>query len=193
MSPEADKHEEISLIQRAADGDDAAFAALVKRHLPICFRIATRFGLPPADAEDLVQETFLAAYRVLPEFNFAYRFSTWIIRILLNRLSNYRRAVRRAKRIFQRSGDEPVLAASLRLPDRHNPQSDIENAELKVALEHAVRKLPAPQRTVFVLFELEGFKTREIAAMLDIPEGTVTSRLHHARRALRERLRHYRE
>ncbi len=76
-------------------------------------------------------------------------------------------------------------------PDSLTPENELEKSELKTLLLLAIAKLTDRQRIVFILFEMEGFKTREIAAMLEIPEGTVTSRLHHARLALREQLRDY--
>ncbi|MDQ7052781.1 MAG: sigma-70 family RNA polymerase sigma factor [candidate division KSB1 bacterium] len=72
-----------------------------------------------------------------------------------------------------------------------DPQRDFEQAELREYLQNAIDQLPEPQKTVLVLFDIEGFKAREIAVMLDIPEGTVTSRLHHARKRLRKLLRDY--
>lgn len=179
------------LVKRAIAGETKAFDTLTRRHLGRCYRIARRYGLSPEDAADIVQDTFLAAYRGLQTFNFSYQFSTWLTRIHLNRLANFRRGLRRAKRFFWRPHEEPMRPEFLEGPDSLTPENELEKSELKTLLLLAIAKLTGRQRLVFILFEMEGFKTREIAAMLEIPEGTVTSRLHHARLALREQLRDY--
>lgn len=184
-----EKHiDDASLVEKAMRGDRGAFDVLMQRHLSKCYRIARRFGLSAEDAADVVQDTFFAAYKALPRFNFSYRFSTWLTRILINRLSNFRRALRRAQRLFSRSEDIESHERIFEESAARNPHQDAEQEELHAALATAVKKLPHAQQVVFVLFEIEGFKAREIAAILDIPEGTVMSRLHHARLALRQRL-----
>ncbi|MDQ7065860.1 MAG: sigma-70 family RNA polymerase sigma factor [candidate division KSB1 bacterium] len=179
------------LIEKAISGDRAAFDALTQRYLDKCYRIARRLGLSPEDAVDVVQDTFVAAYQNIERFDFAFQFSTWITRILLNRISNMWRGLGRARRLFFRSPImewEDFLGGARSADD---PQRDFEQAELREYLQNAIDQLPEPQKTVLVLFDIEGFKAREIAVMLDIPEGTVTSRLHHARKRLRKLLRDY--
>lgn len=189
MKTEERQVDDASLVELALNGDRAAFDKLMQRHVQMSYRIARRFGLSPEDAADVIQDTFLAAYRSLQSFNFSYNFSTWITRILLNRLSNFRRGMFRAKRIFWRPEDTAYEGIDFEEKTEVDPQSAAENAEIRAALEKALKKLPRGQRTVFVLFEIEGFKTREIASILNIPEGTVTSRLHHARLTLRKYLK----
>lgn len=179
--------DDANLVQRAMAGDRRAFDTLTRRHLPRCYRIARQFGLSPEDAADIVQETFLAAYRGLETFNFSFKFTTWLTRIHVNRLSNFRRGMRRAKRFFWRAPDTELFED----PEEPSPANDLEKSELQTMLLRAIATLPERQRAVFILFELEEFKTREIAAMLEIPEGTVNSRLHHARLTLRKQLHAY--
>jgi RNA polymerase sigma-70 factor (ECF subfamily) len=189
MKTEERQVDDASLVERALNGDRAAFDQLMQRHVEMSFRIARRFGLSSEDAADVIQDSFLAAYRSLQSFNFSFSFSTWITRILLNRLSNFRRGMFRAKRIFWRPEDTLYEGIDFEEKSAVDPQVAAENAEFRAAFEKALKKLPQKQRTVFVLFEIEGFKTREIASILDIPEGTVTSRLHHARLSLRKYLK----
>lgn len=179
-----------ALVERTLDGDNRAFDLLVERHAGRLYRLARRLGLSPEDAADAVQETFLAAYRALPSFDFAYQFSTWVTRILLNRASNIRRALSRARRLFV-SRESPIPEEHQCASTGGSPERLAEQRDLEGALRRALSKLPEAQRTVFILFELEGYKTREIAEILDIPEGTVTSRLHHARRLLRGELKQF--
>ena len=185
------RYRDTELVEKAISGDRAAFDALTQRYLDKCYRIARRLGLSPEDAVDVVQDTFVAAYQNIERFDFAFQFSTWITRILLNRISNMRRGLRRARRLFFRSPrmEWEGFWAGARSAD--DPQRDFEQAELREHLQKAIDQLPEPQKTVLVLFDIEGFKAREIAVMLDIPEGTVTSRLHHARKRLRKLLRDY--
>lgn len=176
------------LVEQAIGGDRAAFDALMRKHMGACYRIARRFGVPPEDAADIVQDAFLAAYRALHRFNFAYSFSTWITRILVNRLSNFRRNLKRARNVFWRQPDEAHGESVIEKTTEIDPHMETEQSELASAIEKALQKLSLNQRTAFILFEIEGFKIREIAAILDIPEGTVTSRLHHARLEMRRLL-----
>lgn len=159
--------------------------------MPLCYRFARKYGHSPEDSADAIQETFLAAYKALDKFDPNYKFSTWIITILLNRLSNKRRALRRARRYFfhdENITPDENMRAKMSVP---TPQEDVENAELQRKLERAIQKLPHRLRSVFILFEIEHVKIKEIAEMLDIPEGTVMSRLHNARQQLRSHLQEY--
>ena len=183
--------DDASLVERAIAGEKSAFDELTKKHLQRCYRIARRFGLPPEDAADVIQDTFLAAYRALDGFNFSFKFSTWITKILTNRLLNYRRGLRRAKRLFWRPPDAPRLSETWEVSGERTPEEQFENYEIHELLLKAVTKLPQKQRFVFVLFEMEGMKSQEIATLFEIPEGTVNSRLYHARLSLRERLKNY--
>jgi len=187
MDDAARKNEETTLIERSIAGDADAFQILMRRHMPRCFRIARQFGLSQEDAADAVQEAFISAFQALDKFNFSFRFSTWITRILLNKLSNWRRTLRRAQKYFTRPSDQ---GAHIEFESaEETPEQQLENRELRTALENAVSLLPEKWKRVFILFEIEGFKTREIANIINIPEGTVTSRLHHARLSLRKTLK----
>ena len=183
--------DDATLVERAIAGEKSAFDGLTKKHLQRCYRIARRFGLPPEDASDVIQDTFLAAYRALDSFNFSFKFSTWITKILTNRLLNYRRGLRRAKRIFWRPPDAPRLSETWDVSREPTPEEQLENHEIHELLLKAVAKLPQKQRLVFVLVEMEEMKSQEIAALFEMPEGTVNSRLYHARLSLRERLKNY--
>ena len=183
--------DDATLVERAITGEKSAFDDLTKKHLQRCYRIARRFGLPPVDAADVIQDTFLAAYRALDGFNFSFKFSTWITKILTNRLLNYGRGLQRAKRLFWRPPDPPRLSETWEVSSERTPEQQFENYEIHELVLKAIAKLPQKQRLVFVLFEMEGMKSQEIAALFKIPEGTVNSRLHHARLSLRERLKNY--
>jgi RNA polymerase sigma-70 factor, ECF subfamily len=167
------------LVERVRVGDPDAFDTLVTRHLGRAFRIAHRLMGNREDAEDLVQESFLAVLEKIATFQAGKRFTPWFHRIVVNRGINAResRAVRRTDEIpesFAAAGPSPARLA--------------ETAELRDQLAAALESLPERQRAIVQLFELEGYSGAEIAEMLEISAGTVRWHLHEARRALREAL-----
>jgi RNA polymerase sigma-70 factor (ECF subfamily) len=152
---------------------DDLFRALREPVLALCLHLAGR----RADAEDALQETFLAVHRALPRFRGEARLSTWVYRI----------AVRAALRARARRRDGPAVD-----PETPGGRSDAE-ADLEARLEarrlqEAMARLPAEHRVVLSLFALEGLSHRQIAEVLGVPEGTVWSRLHAARRRLSEEM-----
>jgi RNA polymerase sigma-70 factor (ECF subfamily) len=131
-----------------------------------------------SDAEDAVQEAFLKLYRSWDSFKGESLRSTWLYRILVNTCYDIGR---RRKRTPEPATPDDEQAAE----QKAAPQSD---HALRLTIERALRRLPEVQRSVFLLFEVEGFKHREIADILDIPEGTSKHALFSAKRELQERL-----
>lgn len=176
------------LVRQALDGDDAAFDELVVRYLPKALAIARRFTHQVEDAQDLVQDAFLRAHQALHRYDDRYAFSTWFYRILVNLCINFRKRSQRWKMLVPESADSKFeLMASSGEAD-HNPEAYHERQELREAIDQALEALPAEQRIVVVMYDLEGFTHREIAEVLDCPEGTVMSRLHYGRLKLRQLL-----
>jgi len=157
-------------------GDPGAFDVLVRRYLRPGFSIAFRILGRREDAEDLVQEAFLAALEAIDGFQPGRAFGPWFHRIVVNRALNARKArgLRDAEEI-----PEVVPATS------PSPHEDAERADVRRRLSGAMASLTERQRTIVRLFELEGFSGVEIAEMLEIPPGTVRWELHRARKALR--------
>ena len=139
------------------------------------FGVAYRLMGHREDAEDLVQEAFLAALERIDTFQPGRGFAPWFFRILVNRGLNARKA--RSLRTTEEIPDSAAGGVS--------PEREAERMELRDGLRAALDGLPARQRTVVQLFELEGFSGPEIAGILEISEGTVRWHLHEARRALR--------
>lgn len=150
---------------------EALFRALREPVLALCLHLAGR----RADAEDALQETFLAVHRALPRFRGEARLSTWVYRI----------AVRAALRVRARRRDGPAV-------DPETPggggAADLEARLEARRLQEAMARLPVEHRLVLSLFALEGLSHRHIAEVLGVPEGTVWSRLHAARRRLSEEM-----
>ncbi|HEV2851972.1 MAG TPA: sigma-70 family RNA polymerase sigma factor [Thermoanaerobaculia bacterium] len=165
------------LVARARAGDARAFEELVRRHLRSAHAVALGVLGNPADAEDVCQDAFLAALEKLDECRDPERFAAWLTRIVRNQALNFR------ERRSLRQG-EPLEAAApaAAAADTSDPA---ERSELRGRLLAALESLPPSQREVVLLHDLEGWRHREIAALLGTSEGAVRVRLHEARRRLR--------
>jgi RNA polymerase sigma factor (sigma-70 family) len=156
-------------------GDEAAFRALYRRHTPRLHQLVLRLvGGGEHDAEDVVQETWVRAASSLDRFRWESAFGTWLTGIGLNQARDFLR--RRGRRPVC-DGDPELMLAQIRTAAA--PVAE------RIDLERALTLLPDGYRTVFVLHDVEGYAHAEIAAQLEISEGTSKSQLFHARRALR--------
>ena len=169
--------DERALVLAAQRGDRDAFSALVRTHERRAYAVARSIVVNHEDAEDAVQEAFLHAYRALDRFLPDQAFGAWLHRIVANAALDItrRRKVRDADELPE------TVASPFRDPAEGN--------ELRERLRDALAQLPARQRAVIVLHDVEGFKHAEIGATLGIPEGTARSDLHYARSHLRDILR----
>jgi RNA polymerase sigma-70 factor (ECF subfamily) len=181
-------------MSQADDGARRArFEAEALPHLDALFRTALRMTRNRSDAEDLVQETYYKAYRAFDRYTPGTNARAWLYKILTNTGINV--AVRKARRPAEVDFDavEPLLAhapsTGLQVPTRGELAAfaDLLDDEVKGALE----AVPEPFRIVFILSVVEGFTYQEIAAILEIPIGTVMSRLFRARKALQAALQDY--
>jgi RNA polymerase sigma-70 factor (ECF subfamily) len=168
------------LVRRAREGDRAAYETLVRRYLNTAYAVALAELSDRGDAEDAVQDSFITALERLDDCRDPAAFAAWLRRIVRNRA----RSVRRRERIRETDSlDRAGSAASAGDPGR-----DLDRSEMRRQLEAALATLTDVQRRVVLMHDLEGYRHREIAGELDIPEGTVRSHLFFARRALREQL-----
>ena len=164
---------ERTLVLAAQRGEREAFSELVRTHERRAYAVARAIVVNHEDAEDAVQEAFLHAYRALHRFLPDQAFGAWLHRIVANAALDItrRRKVRDADELPE------TVASPFRDPAEAN--------ELRQRLQDALEKLPARQRAVIVMHDVEGFKHAEIGTMLGIPEGTARSDLHYARSFLR--------
>ena len=169
--------DERDLILAAQRGDEGAFAELVRRHQRRAYVVAREIVLNHEDAEDAVQDAFLHAFRALDRFLPDQAFGAWLHRIVANAALDLTR-----RRKVRDADDLPETVAS---PFQDPAVTD----ELQRRLAAALATLPARQRAVITLHDVEGFKHAEIGGMLGIPEGTARSDLHYARAHLRDLLR----
>jgi RNA polymerase sigma-70 factor (ECF subfamily) len=178
-APHLGARAEASLVEAVQAGDHAAFNELVDRHLRRAFAVAYRLLGQRQDAEDIVQDSFLAALTKIDTFEVGRPFAPWLFRIVANRALNLRksRALRQA---------EPISASAS--SGGESPMDAAERSERRQALRRALAQLPEQQRWIVELFEIDGFTSPEIAQMLDIAEGTVRWHVHAARQTLRATL-----
>lgn len=164
---------ERTLVLAAQRGEREAFSELVRTHERRAYAVARAIVVNHEDAEDAVQEAFLHAYRALHRFLPDQAFGAWLHRIVANAALDItrRRKVRDADELPE------TVASPFRDPAEAN--------ELRQRLQDALEKLPARQRAVIVMHDVEGFKHAEIGTLLGIPEGTARSDLHYARSFLR--------
>ena len=160
----------------AAQGDSSAFERLYRTHVARIHSL-TRRMLGSHEADEVTQDIFVRTWQKLGQFRGDAQFSTWLHRLAVNVVIERRRtfAVQR-----ERMMDDP---AALDLVTVAPPRAD-----LTVDFEHAIEQLPAGAREIFVLHDVEGYKHREIAAMLDITSGTSKRQLHRARMLMRKHL-----
>lgn len=173
--------EEAALVARIAAGETRLYGRLVERHQRPLFWSVMRIVGDPDEADDVVQEAFVRAYERLDDYDPAYRFSTWLYTIARNRALN---VVRRRRIRGFLSLSRPETAPPL--PSGDDASAAVEDAETAAALAACRETLPADQREAFDLRHADGMAYAEIAAATGVPEGTVMSRLHRARRKMRE-------
>lgn len=171
--------DEARLVERVRRGDTQAFDELVRRYMRRAFSVAYRILGHREDAEDLVQDSFMAALERIDTFEPGRPFAPWFFRIVVNRGLNARKS-----RALRSTDELPETVPARAL----SPERSAEQAQLKEALATAMSALPEKQRAIVQLFELEGFSGPEIAEILDMADGTVRWHLHEARRALRSAL-----
>jgi len=169
------------LVRLAQEGRRDAFEELVRRHADRLYAVVLRFSGDASEAEEVVQETFLRAWRGIGSFERRAQFFTWLYRIGLNEAK--RRATRRAS-----TGTISVEHGALdSVPDLGQaPEPVAEHHAVRAALERAVRDLPVRYRAPLILRDVEGLSTEQAAAIMGLREAAFKSRLHRARLAVRE-------
>lgn len=170
------------LVQRAQSGNSRAFETLLRRHERAMFGTSLRLLGHPSDAEDAVQEAFIAAWRRLPEFRGDARFSTWLYRIVTNRSLNELR--RRKSAASLDDEDEGPLPPAL--VQTGGPERQAEQSAMLAALQSALAGLPEPLRVCWLLREVDRRSYDEISDIVGVPEPTVRGRIARARTRLAE-------
>jgi RNA polymerase sigma-70 factor, ECF subfamily len=182
--------QEIELVARAQNGDKSAFNRLVETYDRLVYQIAFNMIGNAHDAQDIFQETFIKAYANLPGFRFESEFKTWLCRIVINQSINQRKK-RRLKNWISFHGNQDQQNDKNNLPeltDLNAPDVQFRAKEFNQALLAALDKLSALQRSVFTLKHFQGYKIREIAAVMHCSEGTIKNALFRALKKLQVQL-----
>jgi RNA polymerase sigma-70 factor (ECF subfamily) len=181
-------------VRRAQQGDRAAFRALFDKYHRRCFAVALGVVKDPSDAHDVVQEAFVKVHRHLATFQGASSFYTWLYRITMNLSID---GLRRKKSARQVAFDEALQpdgeaeGAEVLSQKQADPAKLHARKELAREIEQALSQLPEIHRQAILLRELEGLSYEEIAQIMQVPKGTIMSRLFHARRKLQAALAGY--
>lgn len=183
--------DEAALIARSLQNDHGAFGLLVERYAEPVVNLTRRLIGDREEAEDLAQETFLAAFRALPRFRGEARFSTWLYRIAVNKCRDRLRGLRPLIPLSGEDNDEspgPELAI-----DSADPERVLLQKELAEHLEQAIQALPLSYREAFVLKHVEGFSYEEMSDILNTGCDALKMRVYKARARLRRTLSHLHE
>ena len=178
-----------ALIASVLGGNTERFAPLVTRYQQRVMRFILKYEHNVQDAQELAQETFLQAFRALPSFNSQSRFSTWLTGIAFNLLKNHLSRSPTKQHLHLDIDEQPDGMCDLA---GSNPADAYASRQLLLAMDHAVAALPGQMRDAILLVASEGLSYEEAAVTLNVPVGTVKSRLCRARIQLADALREYR-
>jgi len=177
--------EEKELVRLSKEGDEEAFASLVKKYKTKVFNLAWSLTRDRETADDLAQEAFIKAYIALPKFQFKSGFGTWLYRITVNHVNDYlRKKNKMSKMLFEKMKETPHF--------QEDEMKKIEKEQIGEQTIKFVRQglktLPEKYQVILSLRDIQGFTYEEITKILKISPGTVDSRLHRARKMLRQKL-----
>jgi RNA polymerase sigma-70 factor, ECF subfamily len=195
----ADPADDRDLVRRVQEGDHEAFRALYTRYHRRAYAVAYGVVKNKQDALDVVQDGFVKVHKHIDKFQGTSSFYTWLYRIIMNLAIDHVRRRRNAKGLeyddrVGRDDDEIAGSSSLlpRILDA-NPGKTVIRRELLDRIQAALEELPEYHRAVILLREVEGLSYEEMAQVLDVPKGTIMSRLFHARKKMQAALSDYME
>src|SRR5262245_6257656 len=186
---------ERSLLRRLRDRDERAFRELIDDHRDRVFNITYRMLGHRAEAEDVAQEVFITVFKTIDTFREESKFSTWLYRVAVNHTKNRIKYLARRNDRNRSELDDNIAdseAGSLGGAARPaRPDKALEGAQLEQVLQAAINTLDEEHRALVVLRDIEELSIEEICEITGIPDGTVKSRLHRARAALRKKLQRH--
>jgi RNA polymerase sigma-70 factor (ECF subfamily) len=186
LSTESHKNtdaQDLWAVQATLNGDPEAFEAIVKRYTPLLYSLAYRLLGHGEEAEDAVQEILEKAFRALPSFRISKRFFPWLYTVGLNHLRSLERRRKRRSRLKLLNA-EPERVLESAASEQGNPVRRSELKEGERLAQEALDTLRVEYREVFVLRQIQGLSVQEVAEVLLIPEGTVKTHLHRARKQM---------
>jgi RNA polymerase sigma-70 factor (ECF subfamily) len=173
-------------VKRVQRGDTESFEILVRRHQNTTFNLIYRFLGDYDEATDTAQEVFLSAYKSIQQFRGDANFATWLYRIAFNHASTRRKSLSAKRQRQVALEDDAVVVDS-----GANPETSAEQKEIQQYVQQALNSLDGDDAQIILLRDLQDVSYHDIAQTLDVPLGTVKSRLHRARQALRISLAPY--
>lgn len=185
------KLEEKSLLKKAKKGNINAFEILVNEHQKKVYNLALKFSKNHEDALDLAQEALLKAYRNIQNFKGNSLFSTWVYKITTNICIDHYRKTNNIQTVYideEVKNNDGDSYKKINLPSLSDPESECERKELRGFIISCLDKIPIELKSVIVLKDIQGFSYEEISQILDIPMGTVKSRINRARTLMRKHL-----
>ena len=178
------------LVERVRRGDKRAFDLLILKYQHKIISIVGRYLGDRNDVQDVSQETFIKAYRAIPNFRGESAFYTWLYRIAINTAKNHLVSKsRRPPNIDIDIDDGEFQDNSAVLRDNESPQASLATKQMEEVIFRAIENLPPELRVAVTLREFEGLSYEEIARMMDCPVGTVRSRIFRAREAIEQKIR----
>ena len=180
-----------ALVKRVQKGDKTAFELLVVKYHQKILRLISHLIRDSAEVEDVAQETFIKAYRALPQFRGDSAFYTWFYRIAINTTKNYLTMQGRRVLILNKEAPEQTetFSEADRLKDINTPESILITQQIAQTVNTAIAILPTELRMAITLREVEGLSYEEIAQIMACPIGTVRSRIFRARETIAAKLR----
>jgi len=178
------------LVRRLRERDERAFRELITEHRDRIFNLTYRMLGNRSEAEDVAQEVFITVFKTIDSFREEAKFSTWLYRVAVNHCKNRIKYLSRRYDRAQDELDENASAVVSSGPAGPMPRPDraVEGAQLDKVLQDAIATLDEDHRLVIVLREIEDLSIEEICEITGLPDGTVKSRLHRARLALRKKI-----
>lgn len=178
-----------ALVQRAKAGDKGAFDLLVRKYQHRIAAVVSRFVRDYAECQDVVQDSFIRAYKSLSGFRGDSQFYTWMYRIAVNTAKNHLASRKRRPNADVELDDAEHIDGGIYIQDNDTPEHELLRQEIAQVVSKALDMLPAEIRQAITLREMEGLSYEEIAEVMNAPVGTVRSRIFRAREAIDVRLR----
>ncbi|MCA9679240.1 MAG: sigma-70 family RNA polymerase sigma factor [Myxococcales bacterium] len=184
------------LLLRLRERDERAFRELVAEHRDRVFNLTFRMLGDRAEAEDVAQEVFITVFKTVDQFREESKFSTWLYRVTVNHCKNRIKYLARRQQRDHDELDETVVdggdnAAPTAPSVPRRPDRQLEGAQLEQIMQRAIAELDEDQRALVVLRDVEDLSIEEICEITGLPDGTVKSRLHRARLALRKKIQRH--
>ncbi len=177
------------LVQRAKNGDKTAFDMLVRKYQHRIAAVVSRFVRDYAECQDVVQDSFIRAYKSLSGFRGDSQFYTWMYRIAVNTAKNHLSSKKRRPSFDVELDDAENIEGGIYIQNNDTPEHELLRDEIAQVVSKALEQLPEDIRQAITLREMEGLSYEEIADVMNTPVGTVRSRIFRAREAIDARLR----